>query len=222
MNPYKETGDIRTMKNTVLKSVMALSIVATLGTSVGQGFAGAEENNKTVDMVVGGLKTSDTLYTEKDIEDASPKSEKDTTMSEEQKAKEEKKKALKEKFKSESETKYELGVFKEKDLSARDYKEVGAKFKSRNSSDFGQGNQHSLYFGPKKVTLKEIDERLRKILVKYNGLYSTYSGGTAVVKLYGGNDQKYTLELGEELQKNRENHEVDTRNIDKIEIDLEK
>ncbi|WP_086428748.1 exotoxin beta-grasp domain-containing protein [Staphylococcus cornubiensis] len=80
---------------------------------------------------------------------------------------------------------------------------------------------NELSINKEEVSLKELDFKLRKLLIKNYGLYQNDSkGGKIVIKI--GNEEKdiMTLELDKKLQEHRMSDTVDVKNIQKITIDL--
>ncbi|MCO4329715.1 superantigen-like protein [Staphylococcus hyicus] len=72
-----------------------------------------------------------------------------------------------------------------------------------------------------KVSLKELDFKLRKKLMDANLLYTNgKKNGTIVVKMYGAETEKYTFELDKKLQDHRMGDVIDSRKIEKITVEL--
>lgn len=69
-----------------------------------------------------------------------------------------------------------------------------------------------------KITLKELDFRIRETLVKKYGLYDKYSNGQAIIKMKDG--EKYTLDFSKRLDDSRANVLVDGPKIEKVEFQL--
>ncbi|WP_341776357.1 exotoxin beta-grasp domain-containing protein [Staphylococcus hyicus] len=72
-----------------------------------------------------------------------------------------------------------------------------------------------------EISLKELDFKLRKQLIKDHGLYSgDKKGGTIVVKMNGEEKDKYTFELDKKLQDHRMGDVVDSKNIKEIIVEM--
>lgn len=80
---------------------------------------------------------------------------------------------------------------------------------------------NELSINKEEVSLKELDFKLRKLLIENYGLYQNDSkGGKIVIKI--GNEEKdiMTLELDKKLQDHRMSDTVDVNKIQQITIDL--
>ncbi|MBY7664691.1 exotoxin beta-grasp domain-containing protein [Staphylococcus agnetis] len=73
-----------------------------------------------------------------------------------------------------------------------------------------------------KVSLKELDFKLRKQLIKDHGLYTgDKKDGTIVVKMNSGReDDKYSFELDKKLQDHRMGDVIDSKNIKEIIVEM--
>ncbi|MDP4460580.1 superantigen-like protein [Staphylococcus hyicus] len=73
-----------------------------------------------------------------------------------------------------------------------------------------------------EISLKELDFKLRKELIKNQDLYKNgKNNGTIVVKMQGNNENdKYTFELDKKLQDHRMGDVIDSRKIEKITVSL--
>ncbi|HCA7059335.1 TPA: exotoxin [Staphylococcus pseudintermedius] len=72
-----------------------------------------------------------------------------------------------------------------------------------------------------EVSLKELDFKLRKMLMKEYGLYQNgSSNGKIVIKIGDNNKDIMTLELNKKLQEHRMSDTVDVNKIQQITIDL--
>ncbi|ARJ51333.1 exotoxin beta-grasp domain-containing protein [Staphylococcus lutrae] len=72
-----------------------------------------------------------------------------------------------------------------------------------------------------EISLKELDFKLRQILVKQYGLYQKeLSHGTIVIKTGDNPSDKYTFELDKKLQAHRMSDVIDSRTIKSIDIKL--
>ncbi|HGX1215913.1 TPA: superantigen-like protein SSL4 [Staphylococcus aureus] len=69
-----------------------------------------------------------------------------------------------------------------------------------------------------QISLKELDFKLRKQLIKKNNLYGNVGSGKIVIKMKNGG--KYTFELHKKLQENRMADVIDGTNIDNIEVNI--
>lgn len=69
-----------------------------------------------------------------------------------------------------------------------------------------------------EISLKELDFKLRKQLIKKHNLYGNMGSGTIVIKMKNGG--KYTFELHKKLQEHRMADVIEGTNIDKIEVNI--
>ncbi|MCO4332607.1 exotoxin beta-grasp domain-containing protein [Staphylococcus hyicus] len=72
-----------------------------------------------------------------------------------------------------------------------------------------------------EISLKELDFKLRKLLIDKHGLYSNGTNkGDIIVKMKGKNpDHKYTFELDKKLQPHRMGDVIDATQIDRIDVE---
>ena len=73
-----------------------------------------------------------------------------------------------------------------------------------------------------EISLKELDFKIRKELIKDHGLYKNgKKDGVIVVKMKGNNENdKYSFELNKKLQDHRMGDVIDSRKIEKITVEL--
>ncbi|UXU57324.1 superantigen-like protein [Staphylococcus agnetis] len=72
-----------------------------------------------------------------------------------------------------------------------------------------------------EISLKELDFKLRKQLIKDHGLYTgNKKDGVIVVKMNGGEKDKYSFELDKKLQDHRMGDVVDSKNIKEIIVEF--
>ncbi|AMY04931.1 superantigen-like protein [Staphylococcus condimenti] len=80
---------------------------------------------------------------------------------------------------------------------------------------------NGINFNKEEVSLKEVDFKLRKLLIDQKGLYkSQYSDGTIIVHLNNGG--RNTFELHKKLQDNRMSDVINSTDIQYIEVTLTK
>lgn len=76
-------------------------------------------------------------------------------------------------------------------------------------------------FNKKEISLKELDFKLRKLLIDQKGLYNgSYSSGE--IKVHTNNNGLYTFELHKKLQDNRMSDVINSTDIKHIEVTLTK
>ena len=80
----------------------------------------------------------------------------------------------------------------------------------------------SLEISNGEISLKELDFRIRKILIDSHGLYTTYNSGTIVVRTGTKEKDKYTFELGKKLQEHRMDDTIQSKDITSVTVDLKK
>lgn len=121
-----------------------------------------------------------------------------------------------------AETKSIGGITKTNQRSYYDYvkkpniiinKKYGELTSSMSTNDFSINKE--------EVSLKELDFKLRKMLMKEYGLYQNGSSNGKIVIKIGDNDKDImTLELNKKLQEHRMSDTVDVNKIQQITIDL--
>ncbi|EGQ4047272.1 exotoxin [Staphylococcus pseudintermedius] len=121
-----------------------------------------------------------------------------------------------------AETKSIGGITKTNQRSYYDYvkkpniiinKKYGELTSSMSTNDFSINKE--------EVSLKELDVKLRKMLMKEYGLYQNGSSNGKIVIKIGDNDKDImTLELNKKLQEHRMSDTVDVNKIQQITIDL--
>ncbi|HAR6300150.1 TPA: exotoxin [Staphylococcus pseudintermedius] len=121
-----------------------------------------------------------------------------------------------------AETKSIGGITKTNQRSYYDYvkkpniiinKKYGELTSSMSTNDFSINKE--------EVSLKELDFKLRKMLMKEYGLYQNgSSNGKIVIKIGDNNKDIMTLELNKKLQEHRMSDTVDVNKIQQITIDL--
>lgn len=75
------------------------------------------------------------------------------------------------------------------------------------------------YINKEEISLKELDFKLRKHLIDRHDLYKTEPKDSKI-KVTMKNGGYYTFELNKKLQPHRMGDTIDSRNIEKIEVDL--
>ncbi|AWQ35575.1 MULTISPECIES: exotoxin beta-grasp domain-containing protein [Staphylococcus] len=100
-------------------------------------------------------------------------------------------------------------------------KKVSLSVKTK-QGDFSIQKDSPFTIYKEQVSLKELDFKIRKELIKDHGLYKdNKKGGTIVVKMNSDDPtQKYTFELDKKLQDHRMGDVVDSKNIKEIIVEL--
>ncbi|MCO4342149.1 superantigen-like protein [Staphylococcus agnetis] len=107
-----------------------------------------------------------------------------------------------------------------KDKNIDHVKKVSLSVKTK-QGDFSIQKDSPFTIYKEQVSLKELDFKIRKELIKDHGLYKgNKKGGTIVVKMNGDESQKYTFELNKKLQDHRMGDVVDSKNIKEIIVEL--
>ncbi|PCF41200.1 exotoxin beta-grasp domain-containing protein [Staphylococcus delphini] len=112
------------------------------------------------------------------------------------------------------------GITKKSDSSYRDYlrsPNIDIKKTTGELTMVQSNNELNIY--KEEVSLKELDFKLRKILIDKHDLYKQ-DPKDSKIKITMKDGGFYTFELNKKLQDHRMGDVIDSRNIDRIEVDL--